>query len=60
VLRLDSTRLSVVVLCSDCSWWRGFGFDKLDGWTTAARHEAQFHPEQEQARSALRMAESRI
>lgn len=59
MLSLDYTRLSVVVLCSECHWWRGFGFDRLDGWTTAARHEGTWHPDQEQARDALRKCQAK-
>jgi hypothetical protein len=42
-LKLDATQLSVVATCTDCPWWRGFGF----------------HPGQDQARKALRMAQER-
>jgi hypothetical protein len=54
VIKLDFTQISVVVTCSLCPWWRGFGFDRADGWATGARHEANVHPECQQARDAAR------
>lgn len=54
-IRLDSTRHSIVIVCTICGLgWRGFAFDKLDAWTRAAAHEERTHPELDQARSALR------
>ena len=53
-IRLDFTTLSVVVKCSDCPWWSGFGFDKADAWTVGARHEKDRHSNSQQARDALR------
>lgn len=53
MLKLDFTTNSVVITCSRCSWWSGFAFDRIEGWTRAAAHEAAFHPSDEQARKAL-------
>jgi RNase P subunit RPR2 len=52
-IRLDSTQHSVVVLCTDCSWWRAFAFTKPEGWAAGARHESVSHPGQRQAQAAL-------
>jgi hypothetical protein len=52
-IRLDFTQHSVVVKCSSCPWWSGFGFDRTHGWSVGANHEASVHPESEQARKAL-------
>lgn len=54
-IKLDSTRISTVVLCTQCPWWRGFADNKGDGWKVGARHEESIHPGTNQARNALQM-----
>lgn len=51
-MRLDCTRVSVVVTCTLCPFWSAFADGKREGWETAARHEERVHPELEQARHA--------
>ena len=52
-IKLDYTSHSVVVTCSACPWWHGFGFDRAHGWAVGANHEAAVHPESDQARKNL-------
>lgn len=52
-IKLDSTRHSVVVICTDCPWWRGFGFDTLDAWGVGRAHEQRVHKGELQAAKAL-------
>lgn len=56
-LYLDCTRVSVVIKCRDCEYWSAFRFTKLEGWRSAARHEALCHPGSYEARDALWAAE---
>jgi len=58
-IRLDSTKISVVVTCDDCPHWRAFQFTKLEAWQSAAAHEERVHPERKQARQALQWATTR-
>lgn len=58
-IRLDSTQISTVVMCSDCPWWYGFADSRDEGWRVGARHELRAHPETKQARETLRKRESR-
>lgn len=58
-IRLDSTQISVVVLCTQCPWWRGFADHKDQGWRVGARHEERAHPDTDQARATLRQREHR-
>lgn len=58
-IKLDSTRHSVVILCTECPWWRGFAFTREEGWARGAAHEALTHPGQDQARKVLRTAATR-
>lgn len=51
--KLDFTHHSVVVTCDECPWWSAFAFDREEGWTTARRHELQFHEGDLQAAKAL-------
>lgn len=53
MIKLDYTQFSVVVKCSECPWWSGFGFDRAHGWSVGANHEAAVHPQSQQARDAL-------
>lgn len=54
-IKLDSTRVSVVVKCSLCPWWSAFAFTKGEGWAAGARHEEHAHPGLNQARNAAQM-----
>jgi len=58
MISLDYTQLSVVVICTDCPHWYGFGFDRLHGWRVGADHEDRVHPGREGAADALRKAEA--
>jgi len=60
MIKLDCTRVSVVVICSECAHWSAFAFTKLEGWKSAAAHEERSHPESEQARQALLMHLKRL
>lgn len=42
-ITLDSTQISVVVKCSACPWWHGFGFDRTHGWRVGADHQRSAH-----------------
>ena len=52
-VRLDSTRISVVVTCTSCPWWYGFALDKIEGWGVGARHQRMHHPTVQQAEQNL-------
>lgn len=52
-IKLDSTRISVVVTCTGCPWWHGFALDKIEGWTVGSRHQQRQHPETQQAEQNL-------
>lgn len=58
-IKLDSTRVSVVVICTECPWWRAFAFTKSDGWARGAAHEQATHAGSYQARNARDQAASR-
>lgn len=58
-IRLDSTQISVVVLCTDCPWWFGFAFNRDDGWRVGSGHLKSAHPGDEQASDALRKRAAR-
>lgn len=58
-IRLDSTQISVVVLCSECPWWYGFAFTRDQGWQVGNGHLTTAHPGDEQARNALRKRATR-
>lgn len=54
MIKLDKSSSSVVVLCTECPYWRGFGFDREHGWRVGAAHEKNLHPEaKQQAQKAL-------
>ena len=57
MMSLDFTQHSVVVKCDDCPFWYAFAFTRIEGWRSAANHEANVHPELNQARQALDKAE---
>lgn len=59
MIKLDSTKISTVVTCTRCPWWHGFADSRTEGWRVGGRHELRAHPEQAQARDALRKRESR-
>lgn len=52
-IKLDATRESVVVLCTDCPDWWGFAYDRQGGWTEGRKHELRAHPGAVQAKNAL-------
>lgn len=57
-IKLDKSSTSVVVLCTECPYWRGFGFDREHGWRVGAAHEKALHPEaKQQAQKALSHAQ---
>jgi len=59
MIKLDSTRYSVVVLCTDCPWWFGFADTRDQGWRVGAAHEERTHTDRYQARNALSGRRSR-
>jgi hypothetical protein len=52
-IKLDSTQISVVVMCTRCPWWHGFADSRTEGWRVGARHEQRAHPDTDNARDAL-------
>lgn len=52
-IKLDSTRVSVVVTCTGCPWWHGFALDKIEGWKVGAGHQTRSHPGNQQAEQNL-------
>lgn len=58
-IRVDSTKISSVVKCSQCPWWSGFADSRSQGWAVGARHEARAHAGSDQARKAERMTRRR-
>ncbi|MCC2032191.1 hypothetical protein [Microbacterium allomyrinae] len=52
-IRLDATKISVVVTCTDCPHWSAFRFTKRDAWQAARAHEKRAHPGATQATSNL-------
>ncbi|RZU64601.1 hypothetical protein EV379_0904 [Microterricola gilva] len=52
-IKLDSTRISTVVKCSECPWWAAFADSKLEGWTVGARHDSLVHGGSKQSTDAL-------
>lgn len=59
MIKLDRTRISVVVTCTDCPWWHGFGLDDTEAWATGKRHQERHHPGEQQAAKALAKARNR-
>lgn len=59
MIRLDSTKISTVVKCSQCPWFSQLADSKAQGWAMGARHEATVHTDQKQARAADRMTRRR-
>lgn len=59
MIKLDSTQISVVVKCTLCPHWYGFGFDRPMGWAVGAAHEENVHPGEDQARKVQRMTRRR-
>lgn len=53
MIKLDSTQISTVVLCTDCPFWFGFATDRKDGWRVGRGHELRAHPGATQATTAL-------
>lgn len=60
MLHLDVCRSSVVIVCTDCSHWRGMAFTRLGAWERAATHEKLCHPGQTQAQDALSEARRKL
>lgn len=64
-IKLDSTRHSVVVLCTDCAWRRVVAGGEVDGagralgWQAGAQHEQQAHGGAGNASGALYAAKRR-
>lgn len=60
MIKLDSTRISTVVMCTACPWWHGFADTRGEGWRVGARHEERAHPgESTQARDTARKRKKR-
>lgn len=59
-IRLDCTRVTVVILCDECEFWRAMRFTKLEAWEAAAAHEKRTHPGAVQAQNALSKFRSRL
>lgn len=57
MIRLDSTRISVVAVCS-CGW-RSLTSTRPAAWRAAAAHELNAHPGENQAAAALHMHQIR-
>lgn len=53
MIYLDCTRITVVIVCTECGHWHAMAFSKLEGWERAAAHEERAHPSITQARDAL-------
>lgn len=53
MIRLDCTKSSVVVICSDCPHWSAMAFTRLGGLERAAAHEKLVHPGEKHAQWAL-------
>lgn len=51
-IRLDASRVGVVIYCSECGHWSAFRFTKLDAWAAAIAHEERVHPERREQRDA--------
>lgn len=58
-IKLDSTQISTVVMCTRCPWWHGFADSRKEGWRVGARHEERAHPDSDNARAALAEADRR-
>jgi len=50
--KLDISTNSVVILCTDCPWWRGFRFDVDSAHDCACAHQSAVHPGETQASMA--------
>lgn len=59
MIKLDKTSVSIVVLCTECDFWRGFATDRIDAWIVGVRHQQNIHPGDTQASSALANARSK-
>ena len=57
-IKLDSTRHSVVIICTACPW-RGVAANRGDAWPIAAPHEQHAHDGQGNARNASYKAAQR-
>ncbi|WP_309105026.1 hypothetical protein [Microbacterium sp.] len=53
MIRLDCTRVSIVIVCTDCPYWRAMRFTKHEAWKCAADHEKRTHPGLTQAQNAF-------
>jgi hypothetical protein len=58
-IKLDSTQISTVVLCTECPWWRGFADTRTEGWKVGARHEQGAHGRMGNAGDAVNAAGTR-
>lgn len=59
MMKIDSTKVSVVVTCDRCPWWSAFAWTRDEAWIVAARHEERTHPGDKQARDAVRKRATR-
>lgn len=55
-IKLDKSACSIVVLCTDCPWWRGFALDRVEGWLVGRNHQARLHIGENQASIQLSQA----
>lgn len=56
MIKLDYTRDSIVVICTDCPSWCQGTDSRPAGWRLGVLHQAEQHPGQGQAAEALRKA----
>lgn len=59
-IRVDSTKHTHVVYCTDCPSWAALRLSKLDGLVRANEHERTVHPGQKQASTALAVYAHRL
>ena len=53
MIKLDSTKVSTVVTCTECPYWYAFAFSRKEGWERGRGHEKRAHPGSTQATTAL-------
>lgn len=53
MIRLDCSQSVIVIVCTECDFWRAMRFTKTEAWKCAAEHEKRSHPGVVQAQNAL-------
>lgn len=56
---LDITPCSIVIVCRECDFWRGFALNRDDAWARARAHEELCHPGADQVSDAISKRASR-